>query len=37
MIIFAEAINDKLSRVADADKLNKACDVEPVFRPVHPL
>lgn len=27
------AINDKPSLVADADKLNKARDVEPVFSP----
>ena len=29
-------INDKSLRVADADKLNNALDVEPVFKPVHP-
>ena len=31
------ATNDKPSRVALADKLNKAREVEPVFSPVHPL
>jgi len=31
------AISDRLSRVAVADKLNKAIEVEPVFNPVHPL
>ena len=30
------AINDRLSRVAVADKLYNATDVEPVFKPVQP-
>ena len=31
------AIKDKPSLVALADKLNRAREVEPVFKPVHPL
>ena len=31
------AIKDKSSRVAEADKLYKAREVEPVFKPVAPL
>ena len=31
------AISEKSSRVAEADKLYKLWDVEPVFNPVQPL